>query len=191
MTDHVTTRLPDLHHRLIEAARRDDLLDVAYRTIDTPIGALLLARTPRGLVRVAFASEGHDQVLQSLSSALSPRVLEAPGALDDVAHELDDYFTGRDHTIDVPIDLALVSGFRREVIEALRGIRYGTRESYAQVADRVGNPRAVRAVGTACGHNPLPVVIGCHRVVRSDGQTGSYLDGPATKQWLLDHEASH
>ena len=166
------------------------MLDVAYRTIDTPVGTLLLAATPIGLVRVAYDVEGHDTVLGRLADAVSPRILRSPLRLDVVARQLDEYFAKRRTTFDVPVDLRLTDGFRRSVIEHLRDIGYGDRESYATVAAAVGSPKAVRAVGTACARNPLPVVIPCHRVVRSDGSTGQYAGGPAAKATLLDLEAA-
>ncbi|KUH99252.1 methylated-DNA--[protein]-cysteine S-methyltransferase [Mycobacterium sp. IS-3022] len=186
--DHET--LDRLHRRLERAADDDGTLDIAYRTIDSPVGPLLLAATTAGLVRVAFDIEGHDTALNRLAEAVSPRILRAPGRLDPVARQLDEYFAKRRTVFDVPIDLRLTAGFRRSVIEHLRDIGYGRRESYATVAAAVGNPRAVRAVGTACAHNPLPVVIPCHRVVRSDGSTGQYVGGPAAKSALLDLEAA-
>ncbi|MDG4665130.1 methylated-DNA--[protein]-cysteine S-methyltransferase [Mycobacterium sp. 236(2023)] len=182
--------LQRLHDRLAAAAEPAGLLDVAYRTIDSPVGALLLVATPAGLVRVAFDIEGHDTVLDRLAAALSPRILHAPSRLDDVARQIDEYFTKRRTRFDVTVDLSLAEGFRRSVVEHLRDIGYGQRESYAQVAAAVGSPRAVRAVGTACAHNPLPVVIPCHRVVRSDGTTGQYVGGPTAKTTLLALEAA-
>jgi methylated-DNA-[protein]-cysteine S-methyltransferase len=179
-----------LHTRLEHAADADGVLDVAYRTIDTPVGTLLLAATPVGLVRVAYDVEGHDAVLGRLADAVSPRILRSPLRLDVVARQLDEYFAKRRTTFDVPVDLRLTDGFRRSVIEHLRDIGYGDRESYATVAAAVGSPKAVRAVGTACARNPLPVVIPCHRVVRSDGSTGQYAGGPAAKATLLDLEAA-
>ncbi len=179
-----------LHTRLEHAADADGVLDVAYRTIDTPVGTLLLAATPIGLVRVAYDVEGHDTVLGRLADAVSPRILRSPLRLDVVARQLDEYFAKRRTTFDVPVDLRLTDGFRRSVIEHLRDIGYGDRESYATVAAAVGSPKAVRAVGTACARNPLPVVIPCHRVVRSDGSTGQYAGGPAAKATLLDLEAA-
>jgi methylated-DNA-[protein]-cysteine S-methyltransferase len=178
-----------LHERLERAATADHLLDVAYRTVDTPVGTLLLAATTVGLVRVAYEIEDHDAVLATLASAVSPRVLRAPARLDDAARQLDEYFGRRRSDFEVPVDLRLAEGFRRSVIEHLRDIGYGRRESYADVAAAVGSPRAVRAVGTACAHNPLPVVIPCHRVVRSDGSTGQYVGGAAAKTALLELEA--
>ena len=178
-----------LHQRLERDATTDELLDVAYRTVDSPVGTLLLAATTVGLVRVAYDVEDHDAVLTKLASAVSPRVLRAPARLDDTARQLDEYFALRRTAFDVPVDLRLAEGFRRSVIEHLRDIGYGRRESYAEVAAAVGSPRAVRAVGTACAHNPLPVVFPCHRVVRSDGSTGQYVGGAAAKTALLDLEA--
>jgi methylated-DNA-[protein]-cysteine S-methyltransferase len=182
--------LARLHQQLEQAADDDGVLDVAYDTVDTPVGTLLLATTPVGLVRVAYDVEGHDAVLARLAAALSPRILRAPNRLDTIARQIDEYFTKRRTAFDVPLDLRLVDGFRRDVIEHLRDIGYGRRESYAAVAAAVGNPRAVRAVGTACGHNPLPVVVPCHRVVRSDGSTGQYVGGPLAKSTLLKLEAA-
>jgi len=179
-----------LHQRLARNADADDLLDVAYRTVDTPVGTLLLATTTVGLVRVAYDIEGHDAVLAGLAEMVSPRILRAPARLDSVTRQLDDYFAKRRTVFDLPVDLRLAAGFRRSVIEHLRDIGYGDRESYATVAAAIGHPRAVRAVGTACAHNPLPVVIPCHRVVRSDGSTGQYVGGPLAKSTLLDLEAA-
>jgi methylated-DNA-[protein]-cysteine S-methyltransferase len=181
--------LARLHRRLEHDAATGELLDVAYRTVDSPVGTLLLAATTVGLVRVAYDVEGHDAVLATLAEAVSPRVLRAPARLDAAARQLDEYFTKRRTGFEVPVDLRLADGFRRSVIEHLRDIGYGRRESYAEVAAAIGSPRAVRAVGTACGHNPLPVVIPCHRVVRSDGSAGQYVGGVAAKSALLELEA--
>ena len=178
-----------LHARLAAAADRDDLLDVAYRTVDSPVGSLLIASTPVGLVRLAFASEGHDAVLQNLSDRISSRLLHAPARLDAVAHELDEYFSGRRHSFDLPLDWQLSKGFRRTVLAHLAvDIDYGTTASYGTLAQLSGSPKAVRAVGTTCATNPIPVVVPCHRVVRADGTLGGYRGGPATKRALLDLE---
>jgi methylated-DNA-[protein]-cysteine S-methyltransferase len=182
--------LARLHHRLEHDADTAEVLDVAYRTLDTPVGTLLLAATTAGLVRVAYDIEDHDAVLAGLAVRISPRVLHAPARLDSVASQIDEYFAKRRTVFQVPLDLRLAEGFRRNVIEHLRAIGYGRRESYAMVAAAIGHPRAVRAVGTACAHNPLPVVIPCHRVVRSDGSTGHYVGGPLAKSTLLNLEAA-
>jgi len=179
-----------LRERLAAAAERDGLLDVAYRTVDSPIGGLLLAATEEGLLRVAFEIEDQDAVLASLADAVSPRILAAPARLDPVARQLDEYFTRRRRTFDVPLDFRLTKGFRRAVLAHLVAIPYGRTESYAEVAAASGSPRAVRAVGTACATNPLPLVVPCHRVVRSDGTSGNYRGGEEAKRDLLALEAS-
>ncbi|GAA1411089.1 MULTISPECIES: methylated-DNA--[protein]-cysteine S-methyltransferase [Oerskovia] len=178
--------LSRLHDRLSEDAASSGLLDVAYRTLDTPVGTLLLAATDAGVVRIAFDVEGHDAVLDRIARTVSPRVLRAPGRLDRLATEIDEYFAGERRAFDLPLDLTMASGpFRREVLTHLRDIGYGRTASYAQVAAAAGSPRAVRAVGTACAKNPLPLVVPCHRVVRSDGTSGSYAGGAEAKRLLL------
>lgn len=186
-TDEETQRR--LHQRLVTAANAAGLLDVAYRTLDTPVGALLLAATPEGLVRVAYAREDHDHVLERLARDVSPRILRAPGRLDVAARELDEYFAGRRDAFDLPLDLRLAHGFRRTVLAHLPEIGYGQTASYAALAKAAGNPKAVRAVGSACANNPLPVVLPCHRVVRSDGTLGEYVGGAEAKRTLLELEA--
>ena len=180
--------LSRLHARLAAAAHQDGVLDVAYRIIDSPVGPLLLAATEEGLMRVAYAREGHDAVLQTLADKVSPRILSAPGRLDTAARELDEYFAGRRHAFDLPLDWRLSAGFRRAVLGHLPEIGYGHTASYSAVAELAGNPKAVRAVGTACATNPLPVVVPCHRVVRADGSMGGYLGGPDAKRTLLTLE---
>jgi methylated-DNA-[protein]-cysteine S-methyltransferase len=177
-----------LHARLAAAAQQDGVLDVAYRVIDSPVGPLLLAATEQGLIRVAFALEGHDAVLQSLADKVSPRILSAPGRLDAAAREIDEYFAGRRHTFGLPLDWRLSAGFRRTVLGHLPEIGYGHTASYTAVAQLAGSPKAVRAVGTACATNPLPVVVPCHRVVRADGAMGGYRGGPEAKRALLTLE---
>lgn len=177
-----------LHARLLAAAEAEGLLDVAYRTLDTPVGTLLLAATDVGLVRIAF--EDPETALAALAARISPRILNAPSRLDVVARELDEYFAGTRHTFDLALDHRLSSGFRREVLAHLPEIGYGTTASYAAVAQLAGNPKAVRAVGTACATNPIPVVVPCHRVVRSDGTMGGYAGGPEAKATLLALEAA-
>lgn len=175
--------------RLALEAERARLLDVCYRTVASPFGDLLLAATPRGLVRVAFAREGHADVLARLALEVSPRILAAPARLDTAARQLNEYFAGRRHAFDLPLDLALARGFRRRVLERLRAIAYGATATYGEVAAAAGSPAAVRAAGSACATNPLPLVVPCHRVVRSDGSIGAYLGGTATKRALLALEA--
>jgi methylated-DNA-[protein]-cysteine S-methyltransferase len=182
--------LERLHRRLEAAAADSGLLDVAYTIIDTPVGSLLLAATPAGLVRVAYANEDHDAVLDDLARRLSPRVLRAPSRLSVAARQIDEFFDGSRHAFDLPLDLSLSSGFRQLVQRYLPDIAYGETQSYAQVARMVGNPKAVRAVGTACATNPLPVVVPCHRVLRTDGGLGGYIGGLAAKTALLELEGA-
>jgi methylated-DNA-[protein]-cysteine S-methyltransferase len=182
-------RVQSLRARLAVAARRAGVLDVAYRVVDSPVGPLLLAATDVGLVRVAFGIEDHDAVLQSLSDRISPRVLNDAARLDQAARELDDYFAGARQSFDVPLDWQLSTGFRHTVLHHLPEIQYGHTASYSTVARLAGNPKAVRAVGSACANNPLPLVIPCHRVVRSDGSMGGYRGGAEAKRVLLALEA--
>ena len=179
-----------LRTQLAERAEQEGILDVAYRIVDSPIGPLLLAASTEGLVRVAFELEDHDAVLEQLATAVSPRILRSGRRTDDVARQLDEYFSGGRRRFDVPVDLRLVHGFRREVISHLRDIAYGSTASYADVARAAGSPAAVRAVGSACSHNPVPVVMPCHRVIRSDGTIGQYLGGAEAKAVLLSLEAA-
>lgn len=178
-----------LHGRLAALAEREGVLDVAYRTVESPFGPLLLAATQEGLVRVAFAREDHDAVLARLATSVSPRILRAPRRLEDAARQLHEYFAGRRRAFEVPVDLRLARGFRRSVLVHLRQIPYGTTETYATVASAAGNPSAIRAAASACSQNPLPLVVPCHRVVPSDGTIGRYRDGTETKQALLALEA--
>ena len=179
-----------LRDRLPDSAAAQGVLDVAYRTLDTPVGSLLLAATEKGLVRVAYQVQGHERALYSLAALVSPRILHAPARLDAASREIDEYFAGRRRTFDLPLDFSLSHGFRRTVLSHLPDIGYGHTASYAAVAAAAGRPRAFRAVGTACATNPLPVVVPCHRVIRSDGSLSGYAGGPAAKRALLTLEAA-
>ena len=182
-------KLDALRSTLAEQAAERDLLDIAYRSLDTDLGTLLLAGTPAGLVSVTFDGDHPDATLERLAAAISPRILEAPTRLDDAARRLDALIAGRARTFEGALDLTLARGFGRQVVERLREIPYGQTRSYAEVAQAVGSPKAVRAVGTACRRNPLPIAIPCHRVVRSDGQLGQYAGGVEAKRLLLGVEA--
>ena len=184
------TVLRGLHRRLEEGAARAGLLDVAFTTVSTPVGVLLLAATEEGLVRVAYAREDHEAVLQDLARRISPRVLRAPARLAPAVRQLEEYFAGTRTGFDLPLDRSLSHGFRRLVQEHLPEIGYGRTESYGAVARSVGRPQAVRAVGTACATNPLPVVVPCHRVLRGDGGLGGYVGGLEAKAALLELEAA-
>ena len=182
--------LARLHTRLTGAAQEQDLLDVAYTVMPSPVGELLLAATPAGLVRVGFGIEGHDAVLAQLALRVSPRILQAPERLAEPVRQLQEYFAGTRREFDLALDFRLATGFRRTVVEHLPDIGYGATASYAALAALAGSPGAVRAAGTACARNPLPVVVPCHRVVRSDGKIGNYLGGTDAKATLLAMEAA-
>jgi methylated-DNA-[protein]-cysteine S-methyltransferase len=167
-------------------AEREGLLDVAYTTVDSPVGPLVVAATDRGLVRVAYsAPAGLDAVVENLAARISPRVLEAPARLDPVRRELYEYFEGRRREFDLPIDWSVLRGFTRGVLRATARIRFGETGTYASVATAAGSPRAVRAAGNSLGANPMPIVVPCHRVLRSGGGIGGYTGGLERKEYLL------
>jgi methylated-DNA-[protein]-cysteine S-methyltransferase len=166
----------------------DDVIDVAYAEVDSEIGRLLLVTTRTGLVRLGFPSEDHDALLEDVADRLSPRVVEVPGRLDTVRRELDEYFAGRRHDFDVPLDWSLSKGFRQGVLRAIAAIPYGEVRTYREMATAAGNPAAVRAAGSACGSNPIPLVVPCHRVLRTGGGLGGYGGGLDLKRKLLHLE---
>jgi methylated-DNA-[protein]-cysteine S-methyltransferase len=173
---------------LTDRAAAEGLLDVAYATVDSPFGPLLLATTPRGLVKVSLPDYDPEETLQDLAQRISPRVLEAPAQLDEARRQLDRYFEGRLREFDLPLDWRLSKGFRRRALRAIDRIPYGKTRSYTQIAASAGNERAVRAAGTACGANPIPIVVPCHRVLRSGGALGGYGGGLPMKKALLEME---
>lgn len=177
--------------RAVEAARARGLVDVSYSIEPSPLGNLLVAVTDRGLVRIAYGADDvkrTDIVLQELAQRVSPRVVEAPAALDEVRRELDQYFAGGRQEFEVPVDWRLHDGFTRRVLRATARIPYGNVLSYAQVAAKAGSPRSHRAAGNALGSNTIPIVVPCHRVVRSGGAIGGYTGGIERKEYLLELE---
>jgi methylated-DNA-[protein]-cysteine S-methyltransferase len=177
---------------LAERAAAEGLLDVAYAIVDSPLGPLVAAATPRGLVRLAYTgSRSESEVLEDLAARLSPRILEAPVRLDQARRELDEYFGGEREGFDLPIDWSLTRGFAGEVLRQTARIGFGKTSTYAEMASRAGSPRAVRAAGNALGANPLPVVVPCHRVLRTGGALGGYTGGIERKQFLLRLEGYH
>jgi methylated-DNA-[protein]-cysteine S-methyltransferase len=171
--------------RLAERADAEDLLDVAYAITDSPFGPLLLAATPRGLVKVSLPAYDPEEALEELATRLSPRVLEAPARLDDARRELDLYFAGKLTEFDLLLDWRLTDGFQKKVQKAINRIPYGQTRTYTDMARSAGNERAVRAAGTACGSNPIPIVVPCHRVLRTGGGLGGYGGGLPMKEALL------
>jgi methylated-DNA-[protein]-cysteine S-methyltransferase len=179
--------------RLVAAAlaraEAEGLVDVAWAVADTPIGPLTVAATDVGVVRIGFG--GEDEVLEELATAVSPRVVRLPSRLDDVRRQLDQYFAGRRQRFEVPLDRRLSRGFRRQVLEELsRRVGYGQTATYKDLAVLAGNPGAVRAVGSAMATNPIPIVVPCHRVLRTGGALGGYGGGPEVKAWLLRLEGA-
>ena len=173
---------------LRERAAAEGLLDVAYATVDSPFGTLLLAKTPRGLVRIGLPTEDAQELLTDLAGRISPRVMEAPAGLDEERRELEDYFAGRRHDFELPIDWQLSHGFLLRARQGIAAIPYGETRTYTDLARSAGNERAVRAAGSACSRNPIPLVVPCHRVLRSDGTLGGYAGGLEMKEGLLSLE---
>jgi methylated-DNA-[protein]-cysteine S-methyltransferase len=176
--------------RLAEAAEREGLLDVAYGFADSPFGRLMVAVTPRGLVRLDYPDRDFEVSLQELAAEISPRVLEAPKAIDQVRRELDQYFAGTRREFSVPVDMSPLLRFRRRVLEQTARIPYGSVSTYSEVAKRAGSPRGMRAAGNALGSNPIPIVVPCHRVLRSGGGLGGYTGGLDRKVTLLRLEGA-
>lgn len=176
----------------VTAATTEGLVDVAYAVLDTPVGSVLAAVTARGLAMLDYVGRGDmTGPLELLSRRLSPRVLEAPDRLSTVRRQLDAYFAGERRSFDLPIDWELVGGrFARRVLEATARIPYGEVRSYTEVAGEAGNRRASRAAGNALGANPVPIVVPCHRVVRSGGGLGGYTGGLDVKRRLLALEGA-
>jgi methylated-DNA-[protein]-cysteine S-methyltransferase len=174
--------------RFTARAAEQSLLDVAYASADSPFGQLLLAQTPKGLVRLGLPSQDSDQLLADLAERVSPRVIEAPAQLDEVRRELDLYFEGKLESFGLPLDWRLSHGFRLKVLRAIARIPYGQTRNYTEMAIKAGNERAVRAAGSACGSNPIPLVVPCHRVLRTSGALGGYAGGLPMKEALLELE---
>jgi methylated-DNA-[protein]-cysteine S-methyltransferase len=168
----------------------EGLADVSYTSVQSPFGPLLAAMTKRGLVRVAFPEEDVDSVLELLARRISPRIIESPAPLEPLRRELEEYFSGARRSFGVPLDWALIGGFGRRVLTVTHEIPYGGVLSYGEVAAGAGSPRGSRATGNALGANPIPIVIPCHRVVRTGGALGGYGGGPQRKRWLLEHEGA-
>ena len=179
-------RLPSAPPELSGRAETEGLVDVAYTSVDSPLGPLLVAASPKGLVRVSYSDpRGPDHVIEQLAERISPRVLEAPARLDPVRRELDEYFAGRRTEFETPIDWSHLAGFTRKVLRATARIAFGETSTYAGVASRAGSPRAMRAAGNALGANPMPVIVPCHRVLRTGGALGGYTGGIERKEYLL------
>jgi methylated-DNA-[protein]-cysteine S-methyltransferase len=177
---------PELGRAFAARADAEGLVDVAYASVDSPLGPLLAAATPTGLVALSYEQfRSRDEVLEQLATQLSPRLLEAPGRLDAARRELEEYFEGRRESFDLPLDWSLTHGFTRRVLRQTARIGYGDLSTYKEVATGAGSAGAVRAAGNALGSNPMPIVVPCHRVVRTGGKLGGYTGGVERKEFLL------
>jgi methylated-DNA-[protein]-cysteine S-methyltransferase len=183
-------RARELADRVAAEAAARGLLDVAVGEVDSPIGRLLVAVTPRGLARVAFESEDRDRVLAEIARRLSPRILESAAVTDDARRELEEFFAGERTRFGLKVDRRLIQGIARDVLRATSKIPYGELSTYGGVAKQIGRPTAARAVGRALGSNPIPVVIPCHRVIGAGGALTGYAGGLERKVALLELEGS-
>jgi methylated-DNA-[protein]-cysteine S-methyltransferase len=187
----VASAAADAAARFAERAATEGAAAVAYSTVDTPVGTASIAATPRGVISVGLPNLALDDFLDHIAIAISPRIVEAPQTLDRARRELDEYFSGHRQEFDLPLDWRLVpGGFYRKVLRATSRLPFGITATYGEIAARAGNPRAHRAAGTALGRNPLPIVVPCHRIVRTGGDPGSYGGGPELKRWLLQLEGA-
>ncbi|MGH2445850.1 MAG: methylated-DNA--[protein]-cysteine S-methyltransferase [Candidatus Limnocylindria bacterium] len=201
MTDDLERRLadgaatPDLDLERLRAsvarrAAKDGILDVAYGTLDSPLGELTVFVTPRGLVRLSYAGEPVEEQLEEIAARVSPRILSAPERTDAVRRQLDDYFIGHRRRFEVTIDWRLVRGFAGDVLRATARIPFGGVSTYRDVATEAGSPNAYRAAGNALGSNPIPIVVPCHRVLHAGGGLGGYTGGLDRKRYLLTLEGA-
>ncbi len=181
----------ELARRFAEMAAASGDAEVAFATVDTPVGRTSVATTERGIVSVGLPNQELDDFVERLAARISPRVVEAPGRLDTARRELSEFFEGERREFDLDLDWSLVpGGFYRKVLDATAKLDYGQVVTYGEIARSAGNPRAHRAAGTALGSNPLPIVVPCHRIVRAGPDPGNYGGGPELKRWLLELEGS-
>ena len=178
-----------LDRRFRDAAANEGLLDVGFDVVDSPVGALLLATTPRGVCRISYDADPEAQA-ERLARVYGSRVLRAPRAVDEAKRELDEYFEGRREAFDLSLDLTGAAEFTRDVLRELARVPFGEVTTYGHLAARVGRPRAARAVGTVMNRNPIPIVLPCHRVVGSTGSLVGYAGGLDRKEQLLRLEGA-
>jgi methylated-DNA-[protein]-cysteine S-methyltransferase len=182
--------LAALAERVGETAEREGLVEVAWALTDSPIGELLLAATDEGLVRVGWSNDDPEEMLERLAASIGPRILERPARLDEPRRQLDEYFAGRRKRFELDLDWRLSGGFTRKVLAETWRIPFGETRSYTEMAEAAGSPRAVRAAGSALGANPIPVIVPCHRVLRTGGALGGYGGGLDVKRQLLELEGA-
>ena len=181
---------PELAAALAARADREGLIEVAYSSVDSPVGTLMVAATDAGLVRLGLAGTDHGLMLEQLAGTIGPRVIETSARFDPLRRELEEYFGGRRRRFEHPLDWRLTSGFVRTVLERTAEIPFGSTRTYAEMATLAGSPRAFRAAGSALGANPIPILVPCHRVLRKGGGLGGYAGGLDTKRTLLRIEGA-
>ena len=177
--------LARLRERVAERAAGERLLDVAYATLDSPVGELTVFVTPRGVVRVAFADEPRDAILDEMAATVSPRILAAAPPTDEARRQLDAYLAGERRAFELPLDWSLIRGFAVGILRATAAVPYGSTSTYRDVAAAAGSPRAARAAGNALGSNPIPIIVPCHRILHASGGLGGYAGGLDRKRTLL------
>lgn len=180
--------LTDAKYAVTRRAGLGKLVDVAYAQVDSPLGPLVAAATKKGLACLHYGNDDH--ALQELADKVSPRLLHAPEQLDGVRRELDEYFEGRRTRFDFRIDWVLMGPFQQKVLKATYRIPFGKVATYRDVATKAGAPKGSRAAGNALGANPIPIVVPCHRVVRTGGSLGGYTGGLHRKEFLLELEGA-
>ena len=176
--------------RVVARAEREDLVDIAFARVGSPFGELLIASTAKGVVQVSLTGYDQNQTLEELAAHVSPRIFESPKRLDPVRRQLDEYFAGKRKDFDVPLDWQLSKGFALRVLKATARIPYGKVSTYRQMAEKAGNVRATRAAGNALGGNAIPIIVPCHRVLRTGGGLGGYGGGLPMKEALLKMEGA-
>lgn len=187
-TDEAALRADAASETFRARAETAHVVDVSTSTIDSPIGELFLAVTPRGLLHVGFAEEDHEATMREIAASVSPRIVRAVRATDEAHRELDEYFAGSRTSFSLRLDRRLMTPFAREVLAATARVPFGAVATYGEVAARIHRPQAARAVGAALGSNPIPIVVPCHRVVGAGGALTGYAGGIERKEYLLHLE---
>ncbi len=180
---------PDLDRRFREAATSLGLVDVGFDIVDSPVGELLVAASDRGVASIWFDPDPAED-LERLARIGGPRVLRSPRSVDKARRELDEYFAGKRRSFDLQLDLRALPPFTLEVLDQLARVPYGETTTYGALAQRIGRPRAARAVGTVMNRNRIPIVLPCHRVVGSSGDLTGYAGGLDRKITLLELEGA-
>jgi methylated-DNA-[protein]-cysteine S-methyltransferase len=167
---------------------RAESIEIAVSEMDSPVGKLIVASTPKGLCRVAFGSDPESWIHTWIEEKYPLAVpVKSQSANKRYLDALAEYFDGKRKKFDFRLDL-VADGFQRKALLALARVPYGKTVSYGDLAAMAGSPRAARAAGTACAQNPIAIVIPCHRVIAGDGSLGGYGGGEAHKLFLLHFE---